>query len=447
MHAAREEDTMKKYIIQTYGCQMNEHDSEKISYTLEGAGFTYTENIEEADFILLNTCLVRENAEHKVLGQLGAMKHLKTRNPDLIIAVSGCMMQTGRARDIIREKYKHVDIIFGTKNIDDLPYLLNEYFQTGQPVLAIEEEMDLGEDETHVIRGSRHKAYISIAYGCDNYCSYCIVPYARGKEISREPERILEEARILAQEGYKEITLLGQNVNSYGKTLRYPISFPELLSRLNEVEGLSRIRFMTSHPKDLSDELIEAMGTLDKVCEHFHLPVQSGSDAVLKRMNRKYTREEYLELVKKLRAAVPGIALSTDIIVGFPSETEEDFQQTLDLIKEVEFDAGFTFQFSPRPGTPAAKMENQVSKEQMQDRFQRLVDTMYAIYLRKNREKIGTVMEVLVDGTSKTDPAILTGRTRSHHLVHFAGPEELIGELVQVRIEKVTSFTLEGVRV
>lgn len=435
---------MKKYLIQTYGCQMNEHDSEKISYTMEGAGFTYTDSIEEADFILLNTCLVRENAEHKVLGQLGAMKHLKVKKPELIIAVSGCMMQTGRARDIIREKYKHVDIIFGTKNIDDLPYLLNEYFQTGEPVLAIEEEMDLGEDETHVIRGSRHKAYISIAYGCDNYCSYCIVPYARGREISREPERIEEEARILAAESYKEITLLGQNVNSYGKTLKFPITFPELLERLNSVDGLSRIRFMTSHPKDLSPELIEAMGRLDKVCEHFHLPVQSGSDRILKKMNRKYTRADYLELVRKLRESVPDIALSTDIIVGFPGETEEDFQQTLDLVNEVEFDAGFTFLYSPRPGTPAATMEDQVPKEIMQARFQRLVDAMYAIYLRKNQAKIGTVMEVLADGVSKTDENVLTGRTRSHHLVHFAADRSLIGELVPVRITRATSFTLEG---
>lgn len=437
---------MKKYLIQTYGCQMNEHDSEKISYTLEGAGFTYTDSMEEADFILLNTCLVRENAEHKVLGQLGAMKHLKTKKPDLVIAVSGCMMQTGRAREIIREKYKHVDIIFGTKNIDDLPYILSEYFQTGEPILAIEEEMDLGADETHVIRGSRHKAYISIAYGCDNYCSYCIVPYARGREISREPGRILEEARILAEEGYKEITLLGQNVNSYGKALRYPVSFHSLLEQLNEVDGLSRIRFMTSHPKDLSDGLIDAMGRLDKVCEHFHLPVQSGSDTILHRMNRKYTRNDYITLVRKLRKAVPDIALSTDIIVGFPGETEEDFQQTLDLVKEVEFDAGFTFLYSPRPGTPAAGMEQQVPRDVMQHRFQRLVDTMYGIYLRKNREKIGKEMEVLVDGTSKTDKRILTGRTRTHHLVHFSGPETLIGELVNVRITKATSFTLEGER-
>jgi tRNA-2-methylthio-N6-dimethylallyladenosine synthase len=438
---------LKKYIIQTYGCQMNEHDSEKISYTLEGAGYTYTDHLEEADFILLNTCIVRENAEHKVLGQLGALKHLKQKKPDLIIAVSGCMMQTGKARDIIRDKYRHVDIIFGTKNIDDLPYILNEYFQTGEPVLAIEEEMDLGEDETHVIRGSKHKAYISIAYGCDNYCSYCIVPYARGREISREPGRIIEEARILAEEGYKEITLLGQNVNSYGKTLRYPIRFPELLEELNKIDGLSRIRFMTSHPKDLSDELIDAMGRLDHVCEHFHLPVQSGSDAILKRMNRKYTRDQYMELVRKLREAVPGIALSTDIIVGFPGETEADFLQTLDLVKQAEFDAGFTFIYSPRPGTPAARMEEQVPKEIVSDRFQRLVDEMYAIYLRKNRARIGTTMEVLVDGTSKTDTAVLTGRTRTHHLVHFPGEPTMIGQLVDVRITGATSFTLEGEQV
>lgn len=437
----------KKYTIQTFGCQMNEHDSEKISYLLEGSGYRHTENIEEADFVLLNTCLIRENAEHKVFGQLGALKHLKTANPDLVLAVSGCMMQTGRARDTIREKYKHVDIIFGTKNINDLPYILHEYLQNGEPVLAIEEEMDLGKDETHVIRNSKHKAYISIAYGCDNYCSYCVVPYARGRELSREPGRILEEARILAEEGYSEITLLGQNINSYGKTLDHPVSFAELLHELDQIEGISRVRFMTSHPKDLSDELIEAMGDLPSVCEHFHLPVQSGSDAVLKRMNRKYTRAHYLELVRKLREKVPDIAISTDIIVGFPGETDEDFEETLSLVKEVRFDSGFTFLYSSRPGTPAEKMPDQIPNEVKKERFQRLVDAMYEIYLEKNQEKIGKVVEVLVDTVSKNQGDVLTGRTRTHHLVHFRGDASLIGTLQQVKITSVTSFTLEGERV
>lgn len=437
----------KKYLIQTFGCQMNEHDSEKISYILEGANYEATDDMKDADFILLNTCLVRENAENKVLGQLGAMKALKKEKPDLIIAVSGCMMQTGSARDLIREKYKHVDIIFGTKNIDDLPYILHEYFQNGETILAIEEEMDLSKDETHVIRSDKHKAYISISYGCDNYCTYCVVPYARGREMSREPERIIEEAKLLAEEGYEEITLLGQNVNSYGKTLENPISFPELLKELNAIDGYSRIRFMSSHPKDLSDELIEAMGELDKICEHFHLPVQSGSNDVLKRMNRKYTREKYLETVRKLREKVPHIALSTDIIVGFPGETEEDFQDTLNLVKEVRYDSAFTFLYSPREGTPAAKMEDQVPKDVMQERFKRLVDTMYDIYLEKNKEKIGETVEVLVDSLSKNDPTRISGRTRTNHLVHFPGDASMIGTFQQVKISNVTSFTLEGERV
>ena len=438
--------TKKRYIIQTFGCQMNEHDSEKISYLLENADYEPTDRIEDADFILLNTCLVRENAEHKVLGQLGALKHVKNLKPDVILAVSGCMMQTGSARDIIREKYKHVDIIFGTKNIDDLPYIIHEYLQTRKPVIAIEEEMDLGKDETHVIRNTKHKAYISIAYGCDNYCSYCIVPYARGREISREPGRVIEEAKILAEEGYKEITLLGQNVNSYGRTLEYPITFTELLRELNDIEGISRIRFMTSHPKDLSDELIDAMGSLDKVCEHFHLPVQSGSNRILHKMNRKYTREHYIDLIRKLRERVPDIAISTDIIVGFPGETEEDFQDTLDLVKEVEFDAGFTFLYSPRPGTPAADHPDQISQDVMKERFQRLVDTMYEIYHKKNTAMIGQTIEVLVDQKSKAE-GVLTGRSRTFHLVHFPGDEELVGTLQKVKITRATSFTLEGERI
>lgn len=437
----------KKYFIQTFGCQMNEHDSEKISYILEGASYEATDVQEEADFILLNTCLVRENAENKVFGQLGALKALKNKNPELVIAVSGCMMQTGSARETIREKYKHVDIIFGTKNIDDLPYILHEYFQNGEAVLAIEDELDLMKNETPVIRKDKHKAYISISYGCDNYCTYCVVPYARGKEISREPERIIEEAKMLAEEGYEEITLLGQNVNSYGKTLDYPISFASLLKELNAIEGYSRIRFMSSHPKDLSNELIEAMGDLDKICEHFHLPVQSGSNDILKKMNRKYTREHYLEMVRKLREKVPNIALTTDIIVGFPGETEEDFDQTLDLVRQVRYDSAFTFLYSPREGTSAAKMENQVPKEVMQDRFKRLVDCMYDIYLEKNQEKIGETVEVLVDSLSKNDPNRISGRTRTNHLVHFPGDESMIGTLQMVKINTVTSFTLEGVRV
>lgn len=434
----------KKYYIQTYGCQMNEHDSEKISFLLEEEGYFPADRPEDADFLLLNTCLIRENAENRVFGQLGALKHLKRKKPDMILAVSGCMMQTGEARDKILESYRHVDLIFGTKNIHELPYLMTEYFRTGKPVFSIEEELDLSNDQTRVIRQSQHKAYITVAYGCDNYCSYCVVPYARGREISREPSQILEEARDLAMRGYKEITLLGQNVNSYGKNLSIPKSFASLLADINEIEELRRIRFMTSHPKDLSDELIAAMRDLPRVCEHFHLPVQSGSDRVLKAMNRKYTRMHYLRLVDKLRNAVPSIAITTDIIVGFPGETEEDFRETLSLAKEVGYDAAFTFQYSPRAGTPAAKRPDQIAPEVVRDRFERLSDVLYAGYAAKHAAMIGSVQNVLLDGSSKTDSSVLTGRTRRHHLVHVPASTEKIGSIVPVRIERATSFTLEG---
>lgn len=431
------------YFIETVGCQMNEHDSEKISYILEDMGYLPTTEVEKADFVLFNTCLVRENAELKVLGQIGALKPIKAEKPDMIIAICGCMMQTGEARNLIEKKHKHVDIIFGTKNITSLPYLIETHFQTGEMVVDIDEK-DMIDEQLQMKRSHSFMGYINIMTGCNNFCTYCIVPYARGREDSRTPESIIEEAKDMAKKGYKEITLLGQNVNSYGKNLLNPITFPELLGELNKVEGIERIRFLTSHPKDISDELIEAIGDLDKVCENIHLPSQSGSNKVLKEMNRRYTYESYMEIIKKLKNKLPEITISTDLIIGFPGESEEDFQDTMKLIEEVEYEQAFTYLYSPRPGTKAAEMDDQISKEIMHDRFDRLLDKMYKIFYNKNQNYVGTIQEVLVEGKSKKNPNILTGRTRGYKLVHFAGDEKEIGNLVNVKIKGHNSFALNG---
>ncbi len=433
----------KKYMIETYGCQMNEHDSEKIAFILENIGYEKTENINEADFIIYNTCLVRENAELKVYGQLGHLKPLKKEKPELVIAVCGCMMQTGEARKVIQEKYKHVDIIFGTKNISSLPTLINRHLSTGNTVVDIEER-DLIDNQIDMKRSHPFIGYINIMTGCNNFCTYCIVPYARGREDSRTPESILEEVRDLASKGYKEITLLGQNVNSYGKSLEPPISFPDLLRMIDKENGIERVRFLTSHPKDLSDDLIDAMAECNKVCANLHLPFQSGSNNILKSMNRKYTQEEYLILVNKLKEKIPNITLSTDIIVGFPGETEKDFEETLKVVREVKYDQGFTFLYSKREGTKAATMENQVKKEVAQKRFEKLLETMYDIFYENNVTYIGKIEEVLVESPSKNNDEFMTGRTRGYKLVHFKGSKDLIGKLVNVKIKEHTSFSLTG---
>lgn len=434
----------KKYTINTYGCQANEHDSEKISWILENMGYEWVDNFEESDLIIYNTCLVRENAELKVHGQLGALKSLKRKRPDIIIAVCGCMMEREEAREVILSKYKHVDIIFGTKNIHKLPQLINRFEQTGNTVVDIVEDSREIIEDIGANRKYSFKAYVDIMYGCNNFCTYCIVPYTRGREMSREPENIITEIKDLANKGYKEITLLGQNVNSYGNTLNYNYSFAKLLSEINKIPGIERIRFMTSHPKDLSDELISAMAELDKVCEHFHLPVQSGSNRVLKAMNRKYTKEDYINLVEKLKNAVPGIAITTDIIVGFPGETEEDFEETLDLVKKVGYDSAFTFLYSIREGTYAANMDNQVPDDIKHERFQRLLDTLYPIFYEKNIPYNDKIVDVLVEEVSKNNENVLSGRTRTGKLVHFQGSKDLIGEIVDVKIDNIKSFTLEG---
>lgn len=434
----------KKYIIKTYGCQMNEHDSEKIAGMLEILNYTKTDDIKEADLIIYNTCLVRENAEYKVYGNLGELKALKRENPDLIIAICGCMMQKTEVRDVIKNKYRHVDIIFGTHNIHKLPELLQNFRQSTRMIIDVWEEGGEIIEGVPVKRKFGHKAFVNIMYGCNNFCTYCIVPYTRGREKSRRSDDIINEITQLANEGYKEIVLLGQNVNSYGKTLENKVTFAELLFMINEIDGIERIRFMTSHPKDLSDELIEAMKNCSKVCEHLHLPFQAGSNNVLKIMNRKYTKEQYLELVRKVKKAIPDIAITTDIIVGFPGESEEDFEHTLDVIRQVEFDSAFTFLYSKREGTPAAEMDNQVSDENKNSRFKRLLDTLHSVNYNRNQVLIGKVVDVLVEGVSKNDESVLSGRTRTNKLVHFKGEMDLIGNIVNVKIIHAKTFTLEG---
>lgn len=428
-----------KYKIITYGCQMNEHDSEKIAHILETMGYERTESTEDSDFLLYNTCLVRENAELKVYGQLGSLKALKKRKPNMILAVSGCMMQTGAAVDVIKEKYKHVDIVFGTRNIDKLSQLINMHKMTGEMVVDLSDYIDKDLDD--YTYANKYSAYVNIMTGCNNFCTYCIVPYARGREESRPMKEILGEVARIARRGYKELVLLGQNVNSYrGENGE---SFPQLLKEVCKIDGFEWIRFMTSNPKDLSDELIEVIRSEEKICKHFHLPLQSGSNAVLKKMNRKYTKESYLELVRKLKDRVPEIALTTDIIVGFPGETDEDNDETIDVCKQVQYDQAFTFIYSIREGTPAAKWE-QVPEEVKHKRFNKLLDNLYPGFNEKNKQMLGKTIKVLVENVSKNNDEMMTGRSEQNKLVHLRGDKSMIGNFYDVKIVDHTSFTLIG---
>lgn len=435
---------MKKYLINTSGCQANELDSEKISWVLDTMGYESTQDKEQADIILFNTCAVRKSAEDKVFGQLGELKELKRRKPEVILGICGCMMQREDIREFFLSKHKHIDLVFGTNNIHKLPQLISRQIETGKTIVDIIEDTREIDENIDAHRKYSYKAFVDIMYGCDNYCTYCIVPYTRGRERSREPETIIMEISKLVESGVKEVTLLGQNVNSYGKTLHMDYSFPDLLKDINEIEGLERIRFMTSHPKDFTERLIQAYVELDKLSPHLHLPVQSGSNRVLKMMNRKYTREEYLEKINAIKERLPNLAITTDIIVGFPGETEEDFQDTIDLVRDVEFDSAFTFLYSIRDGTIAAKIEEQVPDQIKHERFQRLLDTLHPIGLKLNQKLLGTIQKVLVEEVSKNDSRVMSGRTESAKLVHFPGGEELIGKIVNVRIDNVKTFTLEG---
>lgn len=434
----------KLYHIVTYGCQMNEEDSEKLSGMLKRIGYTKTNNREEASIILFNTCCVRENAENKVFGNLGALKKLKEKNPELVIGVCGCMMQQQDMADTILKKYPYVDIVFGTHNAYKFPEYLQRVMTEGVQVKEIlnkEEEIVEG---IPVDRESSVKAFVTIMYGCNNFCTYCIVPYVRGRERSREPKEIIKEIKELVSGGYKEITLLGQNVNSYGKTLENPVAFAELLRMINEVPGVERVRFMTSHPKDLNEDVIMAIKECDKLCEQIHLPVQSGSDKVLKEMNRHYTRDKYLSLIKKIKSEIPDATITTDLIVGFPGETEEDFNDTIELCKEVGYSSAFTFIYSRRNHTPADKMENQVEDSVKHERFNRLVKIINEGVAKGNKEYEGKTVEVLIEGYSKNNDTMLMGRTRNGRLVNCQGEDSHIGEIVQVKIIRAQPFSLIG---
>ncbi|WMI80226.1 tRNA (N6-isopentenyl adenosine(37)-C2)-methylthiotransferase MiaB [Anaerotignum sp. MB30-C6] len=437
----------KKFYSLAMGCQMNAHDSEKLEGMLDKMGYERTDEEMEADFVIYNTCCVRENAEQKVYGKLGWLKHYKKDKPDTVIALCGCMMQQDTVLKTLREKYRHVDIVFGTFNLYKLPELMNTRMESGETVYDIWQEHEEIVEDLPSIRQFPYKASVNIMFGCNNFCSYCIVPYVRGRERSRSVEDILAEVQKLADDGVKEIVLLGQNVNSYGKSLDEPVSFAKLLRILNEVEGIERIRFMTSHPKDLSDELIEAMKDCHKVCKSLHLPVQAGSTEILRRMNRHYTKESYLETVRKVKEAMPDITLSTDIIVGFPGETEEDFQETLDVIRMVGYSTAYTFIYSKRTGTPAATMENQVEEEVIKDRFDRMLDVLNPMIFDLNRKMVGKVVTVLAEEVSKHNEDVLTGRADNNALVHFKGNKDLIGQLVPVKIVDNKTFYLIAERV
>ncbi|AZV57066.1 tRNA (N6-isopentenyl adenosine(37)-C2)-methylthiotransferase MiaB [Clostridium sp. AWRP] len=438
------EKAAKNFFIETWGCQMNEEDSEKLSGMLKKLGYKRTEDRSSADLIIFNTCCVRENAELKVYGNLGMLKKLKVKNPSLIIAICGCMMQQKDMAKNIIKRFPFVDIIFGTHNSYKFPEYLNRVQQENTSVIEIQDKESGIVEGLPIDRESNVKAFVTIMYGCNNFCTYCIVPYVRGRERSRKPEDIEKEIKELISKGYKEITLLGQNVNSYGKTLEPKVSFSDLLRRINSIDGVERIRFMTSHPKDLTEDVIDAVAECSKVCEQIHLPVQSGSTSLLKKMNRNYSKEGYLNLVKKIREKVPDAAITTDIIVGFPGETEEDFEETLNLAREVQYDSAFTFIYSKRKGTPAYDFEEQIPEDIKHERFNRLVEVINESSARKNKAYEGRTEEILVEGTSKNDNTKLTGRTRSGKLVNFKGNKKDIGKLVKVKITKATSFSLLG---
>ena len=432
----------KTYAITTFGCQMNERDSETIAGLLTDEGFCESHSRDTADIIIINTCSVRENADNRFFGALGQLKAVKAARPELIVGVCGCMMQQQHIVDTLKSKYPWVDIVFGTHNIHSLPEFLSSLIAEKQK--RIEISVDTG-DIVEGLPAKRlypFKAFINIMHGCNNYCTYCIVPYTRGRERSRAPEKILEEARGLADDGVREITLLGQNVNSYdgGKG----VGFTELVYMLNEIGGIDRIRFTTSHPKDLSDSLIGAFSECEKLCGHIHLPVQSGSNRILEKMNRKYTKESYLELIGKLRASSPYIAVSTDIIVGFPGETEADFEETVDLAEKVKFDSAFTFLYSARKGTPAEKYEDGTPEEIKHKRFNRLVEVLNGISAEKNGAYVGRVEKVLTEGLSKKNKSVYTGRTDSFKLVNFKSDVDFTGKIVDVRITESRTFSLFG---
>ncbi|RKO67278.1 tRNA (N6-isopentenyl adenosine(37)-C2)-methylthiotransferase MiaB [Desulfofundulus salinus] len=432
------------YEVITFGCQMNDHDSEVMAGMLESLGYEPAASTGEADVILVNTCCVRETAENKIYGLLGRLAHLKDKKDDLIIGIAGCMTQQPEVARKIKNRFPQVDLILGTHNLHRLPELLLQVRKCRERVMEVWDQAGEIVENLPIRRASRVKAWVNITYGCNNFCTYCIVPYVRGRERSRRPEDILNEIRRLVQEGYREVTLLGQNVNSYGKDLPEPTSFARLLTEMDQIPSLLRIRFTTSHPRDFTQELIDTIARCPHVCEHIHLPVQAGSNRILKLMNRGYDRDYYLDLVKRIRQAIPGVAITTDIMVGFPGETEEDFAQTMDLVERVRFDGAFTFVYNPRPGTPAARLPEQVPDEVKSERIQKLIERQNEITLAHNQALVGRVEQILVEGESKTNPEMMSGRTRTNRLVIFPGSRDLAGQLVNVTVTGARLTHLEG---
>ena len=431
------------YCLTTFGCQMNEKQSEAVAGIMDEIGYHRQDN-EEADVVIYNTCTVRENANLKVYGRLGHLHSLKDHNPDMKIILFGCMMQEQHVVDKIKKSYPFVNLVFGTHNIFKYAELFYEMLQSERQIVDIWEGTDQIVEDLPTERNYTFKSGVNIMFGCNNFCSYCIVPYVRGRERSREPKDIIREIEGLVADGVCEVMLLGQNVNSYGKNLEQPVTFAELLREVNKIEGLKRIRFMTSHPKDLSDDLILAMKECDKVCKHMHLPLQSGSSRILKIMNRHYDKEQYLTIVKKLREAIPDIALTTDIIVGFPGETEEDFQETLEVVKQVEYDSAFTFIYSKRTGTPAAAMEDQCDPAEVKRHFDLLLKEVQQISAKKAMALEGKVMEVLAEEQNTQDASLITGRLSNNSVVHFPGTPDMIGKLFMVKLTECKGFYYLG---
>ena len=432
--------------ITTFGCQMNARDSEKLVGILERIGYVEVPD-ENADFVIYNTCTVRENANLRVYGRLGYLHSLKKKNPHMMIGLCGCMMQEPQVVEKLKKSYSFVNLIFGTHNIYKFAELVVSSLLSDRMIIDIWKDTDKIVEDLPVERKYPFKSGVNIMFGCNNFCSYCIVPYVRGRERSRNPKDIVREIERLVKDGVVEVMLLGQNVNSYGKNLDEPMTFAQLLTEIEKIEGLERIRFMTSHPKDLSDELIEVMKNSKKICKHLHLPLQSGSSDILQKMNRRYDKEKYLNLVEKIRTAIPDISLTTDIIVGFPGETEEDFLETVDVVKKVRYDSAFTFIYSKRTGTPAAVMENQVPEDVVKDRFNRLLETVQTIGREMSARDTGKVMEVLVEEQNSQDKHLMTGRLSNNLLVHFEGDTSLIGQLCQVRLDECRGFYYMGTKV
>jgi tRNA-2-methylthio-N6-dimethylallyladenosine synthase len=432
---------MKSFHIITFGCQMNEHDSERMTGILEAQGYTPSLGVDDADMVILNTCSIREKAEQKFFSVLGRLKQVKDTKPSLKIGVAGCIAQQEGKKILSRAPY--VDMIFGPSDISRLSEMVDKKLSWSLPLIDITGDPDYHRRNLPTSRVDKLKAWVSIMYGCDNFCTYCVVPYLRGRERSRPPEDIVNEVCGLAQHGYKEVTLLGQNVNSYGKGLDKGADFPLLLRLINDVPGIERIRFVTSHPRDLSDELITALRNLPKVCESMHLPVQSGADTMLKVMNRKYTRAEYFDKVQKLRKAVPFISLTTDIIVGFPGESDQDFEMTMELLKEVQYDNIFAFKYSRRPGTPALKLTGHLPDNVKEKRLAQALDLQKKITRQNYLKLVGTVSEILLDGFSKKN-GTLSGRTRGNKVVNVAAPATLIGSIVSVNITAASESSLTG---